>query len=967
MPKIVAGAAMIAGGVTIELFSPGNPYGISLIVSGVSTEISGIIDQLATGIGDPFSTRQPAAPRQMIYGQMRVAGTIVFMSTTGHQLNAVYVWAGHPCESIDALYLDGRKVHLSLSGSGNGDGNTYYDDAGNKYSFGTEIAVFHTAGSSAGYWFSQLHGNDPKWTSDCTLNNLCASYVKTTYDANKFAGIPNAKATIHGKNDIYDPRTATSGWTDNAALIIADFLCNKEFGVGCDYASEIDEPTLIAAANICDELVALASASAPLAWQSGFPYNVGDAVLDSNGNTEVCVGFSGSNSPPISGGSAPTWNVTVGGITADRDIEWQNKGVTSGAASEKRYTINGAFDTSRTPGDILESMLLAMEGKISYSGGRWKIFPAAWYGPTFSFGPDDLAGGVKWTTKRKYRDLVNAVRATYISPLYPYAVIGFDKDNKDDNIFAGEWQPTDAPEYAQDAGHGYSSDANLAADGGNKLYLDVQYQFVTSVATAQRLMKIRLLRNRQQGAGTLTMKLSALQAQAVDVIEMSFPALKWVNKYLEVKNLRFIPKVEKNDDGSVAPSLQCELDVIETDPSVYDWSTAEERGVQNTSSPAIARDWDVAPVSGLALSSSSATAVIGLDGVATPRILAAWTEPDDPFVVAGGHIEVQYQLNGASDWISVGKFSGDTDNCYIAGVVSGQAYNVRVLAVRASGADSGWVSAGPHTVSTTLSSFSTSTILNPQGSMPPQSITASATIMGVLSSGAAAAQVTVVAGTAYRSDGSTVSIPGSGPTTSTTWNSATLAYSTNHNGNVVWNILAGATVVQQFDGNATAQTKAQAFLDGNFPIAYGINFTTPTSGGSGGGGGGGIGCFSGPVEVQTADGGTSFEEFKRHPQRLGKVVGPDGAERDAVLLEHEGFVGELIRFDPTHPEWGVTPEHGFRDGVGGWISAAEKFAGCERFLYAGPIYTLCVLDVEEFDLAAFRLATGDIAHNLKIQ
>jgi hypothetical protein len=279
----------------------------------------------------------------VIYGERRVSGVIVYMSTTGHFLNQIIIWAGHPCEAIQGVYLDGRLLHPAITGYD--DGGTYYDSAGNPYSFGDVVVLWN---KPAGGWISQLHDVDSNWISDAKLTNLCASYIRCAYNADKFAGIPQAKATVLGKNDIYDPRTGLYGYTNNWALIIADHLCNKEWGVGCDYTKEIDETQLIAAANICDEQVLLAN-----------------------------------------------------------------------GLYESRYTINGAFDTARTPGDVLDTMLLAAEGKLSYSGGKWGIYPAAWRPAAFSFAADDLAGPIQWSEKRKYRDLCNAVRATYVSPVYP--------------------------------------------------------------------------------------------------------------------------------------------------------------------------------------------------------------------------------------------------------------------------------------------------------------------------------------------------------------------------------------------------------------------------------------------------------------------------------------------------------------------------------------------------------------------
>jgi hypothetical protein len=90
-------------------------------------------------------------------------------------------------------------------------------------------------------------------------------------------------------------------------------------------------------------------------------------------------------------------------------------------------------------------------------------------------GPMQIAANpFRWKPKVSVHDLFNAVKGTYVSPLT-------------------NWQVTDFPPYMQDSIHGYYSgspldpygDANLAADDGQRRYLDIQLPFTISVATAQ--------------------------------------------------------------------------------------------------------------------------------------------------------------------------------------------------------------------------------------------------------------------------------------------------------------------------------------------------------------------------------------------------------------------------------------------------------------------------------------------------
>ena len=96
-----------------------------------------------------------------------------------------------------------------------------------------------------------------EWTSDHKGQGVAYIYIRLKYDQNIFQnGVPAMKFKVKGKK-VYDPRTETTYYTNNAALCVYDYLTSAE-GFGCT-ASEINQASLIAAANICDENVAISS------------------------------------------------------------------------------------------------------------------------------------------------------------------------------------------------------------------------------------------------------------------------------------------------------------------------------------------------------------------------------------------------------------------------------------------------------------------------------------------------------------------------------------------------------------------------------------------------------------------------------------------------------------------------------------------------------------------------------------
>ncbi|WP_164436560.1 hypothetical protein, partial [Pseudomonas viridiflava] len=78
------------------------------------------------------------------------------------------------------------------------------------------------------------------------------------YSAEKFpSGIPEMRAVVRGRNDIYDPRTGNNIYTANTALHILWFLRNR-----CNVPDdEIIFETFASAANVCDEALTNADGS----------------------------------------------------------------------------------------------------------------------------------------------------------------------------------------------------------------------------------------------------------------------------------------------------------------------------------------------------------------------------------------------------------------------------------------------------------------------------------------------------------------------------------------------------------------------------------------------------------------------------------------------------------------------------------------------------------------------------------
>lgn len=125
------------------------------------------------------------------------------------------------------------------------------------------------------------------WTSEHRLRGRAYIYVKLLRDQQKFPnGLPNITAIVKGYKPL-DPRTGLRVWSDNWALCIAAYLADRDFGLGHDYDEEIDQTKLIAAANVSDEGVALASGGFEARYTCNGTFLTSEKPIDILGRMKV--------------------------------------------------------------------------------------------------------------------------------------------------------------------------------------------------------------------------------------------------------------------------------------------------------------------------------------------------------------------------------------------------------------------------------------------------------------------------------------------------------------------------------------------------------------------------------------------------------------------------------------------------------------------------------------------------------
>ena len=215
---------------------------------------------------------------QIIYGQARVGGVIVFDEATGstnQYLERIIAIAGHEVDSFVKFYIDEEEV--TVAGNGLVTSPAKYKD---------KIRILTKNGSPNQSAQSSLVAASTKWTSNHRLRGIAYMYVRFTYDADVFPrGVPTVTALVKGKK-VYDPETGSTAWSDNPALCLRDYLTTSSYGLG-ELAANIDDTLVISAKGVCNQT---ASGITRYTCNGEFltsatPYDTIDDLLTSMGGT----------------------------------------------------------------------------------------------------------------------------------------------------------------------------------------------------------------------------------------------------------------------------------------------------------------------------------------------------------------------------------------------------------------------------------------------------------------------------------------------------------------------------------------------------------------------------------------------------------------------------------------------------------------------------------------------------------
>ena len=311
-----------------------------------------------------------------------------------------------------------------------------------------------------------------------------------------------------------------------------------------------------------------------------------------------------------------------------------------GGGEEDRYTINGVLNADMSIQDCLQQMVTACGGSLWWGGGSWKLKPGYYTAPVKTLTLDDIVSEINLQTRIAMRDNFNIVRGTF-------------------NDAGQRWIAAEYPEF-------YSA-AFVSEDDGVESPIDLELPLTTSSATAQRLAKQLLFRNREQLTFTADFGMAALELQVGDIIALTIDRYGWSAKEFEVVGWTFGANGEAGD-------LRVTMTLRETSSAAFSWSAEESAITSNNSNLPN-------PFGGLTISSLTATGSGRTqgDGTFINTVIVDWADVQNKFL---DYYEVEWKATADTDYAAT---TTDQSSIELSPLVDGIQYTIRVRAVTVAG------------------------------------------------------------------------------------------------------------------------------------------------------------------------------------------------------------------------------------------------------------------------------------------
>lgn len=483
-----AGAATVAGVTFTTTFLGG-----MLISMGAAALLTGVSQQFfgpkipRTQLSRLNVSLDPSTPRKVVFGTTAMPLDLRYHESSGTKqeyVDYIIALAAHKIASINEIWFEEK---LAWSSSG-GVTSTYLN-------YLTNVDI-RTEGTDANYITINAGA---KWGASRRLTGCAYVHLRikrtgnvNTQDSPLVNGLPSRVTIIGDGALLYDPRkdsTVPGGSGTHRA--------NDQSTWGAyTNADDTDNPAL--------QL---------LWWLLGWKIN-----------NKLSVGC-----------GVPYNRIDMESFITAANICDENVTLAIGG-TQKRYRASGTASDADSRSDIINNLLISMNGTLRDNGGKLTVTSMkndlADYVVTFD--ENDIYGEFDWQQTRGLTDNYNIVRGRYVDP-------------SSNSLY----QMVDYPEIA------------LSAPDGIERVMSVDLPYVEDGRRAQRLAKQILQRNQYRGMFSTTFNTKALGCQVGDIVRVNLSSLGWVDKPFRVvsQEIRF--------DGQVPMAL------IEENAAIYAWDSDE--------------------------------------------------------------------------------------------------------------------------------------------------------------------------------------------------------------------------------------------------------------------------------------------------------------------------------------------------------------------------------------------------------
>ena len=596
------------------------------IYAGLVIGINLLLPKPSPNLVQQTPLKQSIPPRRSGYGRARLSGYYMFFNAYQDEAQDVIAVHQGRVDAFERWFLNDDEVKIALAAPyGEPPAGEYHvlTPDGTKYGPNSDhVYCDFRFGLPTEVAYSYIFNNIPagSWPSNARGDNIASfafRYVQP-HPQDQQSYFPNGApqpSCVARLLRIYDPRlnglnsqgpSSSWQWSANPACAVIDYLTDPDHGMGLPFASFV-QPSIadyVTAANICDEQVETANISttttrAQVAGQN----NLNLASIQGLAvGVQVTVGVGSADVEIVTVAGFPSGNPTSNvyfttNLVHDHpqgdDVQWQ----ANGAASVARYEVNGAFDFTQDPIEVLSQILGTMDGWLGQKGdGSLRCYAGKYYEPTVIF-DDDAVVGYSVQHFLTDEEAVNQIQTTWTDPNFKF-----------NSVDAPPWD-----DLADQEARGRIRPKRL------------NLPWVQTLSQARRLAKRTQNRYSQELRGTVTTNLYGMNGLGERYIRL---------RISENASLHDLP-IEIQKVRIDLSKLELVFEWIAADPAIDEWSLAEETG-NGTSS------------------TTGGSAILGNGGLVAPSILA--TSVVDSVLNAGGlaaqiQIEASSPLGQGVNWI----------------------------------------------------------------------------------------------------------------------------------------------------------------------------------------------------------------------------------------------------------------------------------------------------------------------------